>query len=142
MAIQKIMVAFDDSELAEAALAVALDLAKGREGATVDVVYVTALPSTAFVNVPDAASMLDVIASHSDRAFVHAKELVENADVPCEVSLLSGTSAAALLLKHAAETEADLIVMGSRGKRGFTEQFGSVSHAVLHGAKVPVLITK
>lgn len=47
------------------------------------------------------------------------------------------------ILQEASEAEADLIVMGSRGRGGVTRfLLGSVSHAVLHRATCPVLIIR
>jgi nucleotide-binding universal stress UspA family protein len=47
------------------------------------------------------------------------------------------------ILKTAGSSSADLIVMGSRGLTGFKELvLGSVSSAVVHRAKVPVLTVK
>lgn len=47
------------------------------------------------------------------------------------------------ILKTAGLSQADLIVMGSRGLTGFKELvLGSVSSAVVHRAKVPVLTVK
>ncbi|HEU4605873.1 MAG TPA: universal stress protein, partial [Nitrososphaera sp.] len=47
------------------------------------------------------------------------------------------------ILKAAESSRADLIVIGSRGLTGFKEMvLGSVSDAVVHRAKVPVLAVK
>ena len=47
------------------------------------------------------------------------------------------------ILKAAESSGADLIVIGSRGLTGFKEKvLGSVSNAVVHRAKVPVLTVK
>ena len=52
-----------------------------------------------------------------------------------------GTTVAQTILEEAGSTGAELIVVGTRG-RGAVRSFvlGSVSRAVLHGARVPVLV--
>ncbi|MFA5810361.1 MAG: universal stress protein, partial [Thermoleophilia bacterium] len=45
------------------------------------------------------------------------------------------------ILKHAQETDSDLIVMGSHGRRGLTAAvMGSVSTNVIHEGSFPVLV--
>ena len=47
------------------------------------------------------------------------------------------------ILQEAREWQADLIVMGTHGRRGFTHLvLGSDAEAVLHGTSVPVLLIK
>jgi nucleotide-binding universal stress UspA family protein len=47
------------------------------------------------------------------------------------------------ILQEAREWQADLIVMGTHGRRGFTHLvLGSDAEAVLHGTPVPVLLIK
>lgn len=64
----------------------------------------------------------------------------EHPDVEHEVRLITGQAARALLI--AAES-ADLVVVGSRGRGGFTGLLlGSVSQSVLHHAHCPVAIVR
>ena len=45
------------------------------------------------------------------------------------------------ILQEAKASNADLILLGSRGRRGLTRMvLGSVSHAILHQATYPLLI--
>jgi nucleotide-binding universal stress UspA family protein len=54
---------------------------------------------------------------------------------------LRGTTPAESILNEVKTQNADLILMGSRGRQGVTRFFlGSVSHAVLHQTSVPVLV--
>ncbi|HEU4947207.1 MAG TPA: universal stress protein, partial [Kribbella sp.] len=69
-----------------------------------------------------------------------AGAMIDHPDVEHEVKLVSGQAARALLL--AAES-ADLLVVGSRGRGGFTGLLlGSVSQSVLHHAHCPVAIVR
>ncbi len=57
--------------------------------------------------------------------------------------IVSGEDPAYDILKYAARTGADMIVMGARGFGEFKKMFlGSVSNYVLHKSTVPVLIVK
>lgn len=50
---------------------------------------------------------------------------------------------AAAILRRAEETEADLILVGSHGRKGLSRfLLGSVSHAVLHQDRFPVLVLR
>jgi nucleotide-binding universal stress UspA family protein len=69
-----------------------------------------------------------------------AGAVAEHPDVEHEVRLISGQAARALLI--AAES-ADLVVVGSRGRGGFTGLLlGSVSQSVLHHTHCPVAIVR
>ena len=66
--------------------------------------------------------------------------LAEYPDVEVETRLMTGQPARAML---ALGESADLIVVGSRGRGGFTGLLlGSVSQGVLHHARVPVVIVR
>ena len=56
--------------------------------------------------------------------------------------LLTGANPASEILRLADQREYDMIVIGNRGLSGLKEYTGSVSHKVLAGAKVPVLVVK
>jgi nucleotide-binding universal stress UspA family protein len=56
-------------------------------------------------------------------------------------TLAAGGSPATTILAQAAKIKADLIVMGTHGRKGITRfVLGSVSHALLHSASYPVLV--
>ena len=58
------------------------------------------------------------------------------------ILLLTGANPASEILRLADQREYDMIVIGNRGLSGLKEYTGSVSHKVLAGAKVPVLVVK
>lgn len=77
----------------------------------------------------DVAEGLDIVV---DRA------LVDHPDVTVERRTVDGTGAQQLM---AASAEADLLVVGSRGRGGFTGMLlGSTSQAVLHHSVCPVMV--
>jgi len=66
--------------------------------------------------------------------------IADHPDVEVETRLMTGQPARALL---ALGESADLIVLGSRGRGGFTGLLlGSVSQGVLHHARVPVAVVR
>ena len=72
-----------------------------------------------------------------------AADLVWRADLSCEKKLveIAGARVADEIVKQAREWTADLIVMGTHGRRGFARiLLGSDAERVLREASVPVLL--
>ena len=137
---KKILLAMDGSKHAKRALEYARDLAL-LEGAQVVVVY-------AFEKIPvwvGEPKLSEIVARQvnmgRDIATRAVKEL-QDADVDASADVLEGPAAQAII--GAAEgSEADLIVMGSRGYGELTSLLlGSVSHRVLAHSDIPVMIVK
>ena len=59
-----------------------------------------------------------------------------------ETFILKGPKPGNEIVKLANEKSYDLIVIGSRGLSGMKEYLGSVSHKVLNGVSVPVMIAR
>jgi nucleotide-binding universal stress UspA family protein len=74
-----------------------------------------------------------------------AAAIVRHAEVPCERKLLEtlGGRAADEIVRAAKEWPADLIVMGTHGRRGFKRlAMGSDAEMVLRLSPVPVLVVR
>lgn len=135
----RIVVGVDGSERSVNALRWALDEAKRRD-ATVDVVHAWHYPYTGGV-VPGMSYAIDFEEVEKaarevlDRAIQHARPPRELHVEP----ILVQSSAARALLDTA--IGADLLVVGSRGRGGFTGLLlGSVSQQCAHHAPCPVVI--
>jgi nucleotide-binding universal stress UspA family protein len=135
---QRIVVGVDGSQASLRALRWALDEAR-RRGATLEVVHAW--------HVPNAGAYLDFIGYLDVAAFEDdARRVVDQALTAENVAGLSWVepiivqdSAARALLDIA--KGADLVVVGSRGRGGFTGLLlGSVSQQVAHHTPCPVVI--
>ena len=134
---EKLLLAVDGSAHSGRAIAQAAALAKLSGGA------VTVLHSYEHVVTPAAAH--DLESEESARALVDdAVAKLGNDGVKAHgraVRTMQG-HVAGTIVDIADEEQADLIVMGSRGRTDFRALLlGSVAHRVLHLAKQPVLIT-
>lgn len=136
----RVVVGYDGSEHARAAMEYAIEQARSRRA---ELHVVTAWQPPALSPYAVAYSgLIDRIMKEEPRA---ARELVEpwrtsNPDLvitgeqPCEHPVAALTRAAGT---------ADLVVVGSRGRGGFASALlGSVSHAVLHHATCPVAVVR
>jgi nucleotide-binding universal stress UspA family protein len=82
------------------------------------------------------------LGEHDRESLDGALELAVERGIPAMTRLLVG-GAARQIVSYADEVDADLIVIGSRGLGAFEGALlGSVSRAVLHDAKRPVLIVR
>jgi nucleotide-binding universal stress UspA family protein len=142
----KILLAIDGSECSQAALAQALERPwpEGSELKIVTVVEPLLLPMTEPIPLPG-----DYFERVEDAAQEQARSIIDKAldrfrATPLEVigSILRGNPKQAIL-DEAEKWEADLIVVGSHGYRGFTRLWlGSVSQAVASNAHCSVEIVR
>ena len=139
----KILVAIDGSDHAEKAFRNAMALAQKFDSKVV-IVHVTSPPRAGAdmghfpvqeaikLAFEEAESLISKFSSIAQQEFGLMVETVAAKGSPADE-----------ILKTAVSINADLIVMGSRGLTGFKELvLGSVSSAVVHRAKIPVLTVK
>jgi nucleotide-binding universal stress UspA family protein len=139
---KSIVVGVDRSEHAKVALSQAVDIARTQQAAlTVVVAYSTLMPWGPVAPLPQSA-VDEFVASIQAEAKAIADEAKASipAEVKAEVFVVDASPADAILNQVDAGHH-DLIVVGSRGRGDATSiVLGSVSHAVLHHSRVPVLI--
>jgi nucleotide-binding universal stress UspA family protein len=136
----------DGSETANAAVTMAIELAR-RFGAVLHLVTVVkASPSG--MPVTQVGSSVAVIGNHEMTREVQdaghavlAKASAGADEVKVEMHLAAGSPADALT-ELAAKVGADLIVVGSKGMQGSRRLIGSIPNSVAHGATCNVLIAK
>lgn len=142
----RILVALDGSETASQALDAALDFAK-QTGAQLQPLYAIDLPIDAF-GAPgyDPSLIRDAYVEESKRVTADALERMKRAGVPgrtrvVEVTLTEGEDVAQCIQNAAKDFGANLIIMGTHGRRGVRRLvLGSVAEHTVRGAPCPVLL--
>lgn len=147
--ISKILVPTDGSNTAQKAAKYGVDLAKKLRAA---VVILSVIDQRPYVSqtVPAAKTTLHIIEPIEDylreAAEAYAgeiKKLCDKRGVRSKIVITSGHPVEDIV-KQAAKTKADLIVMGSHGKSALAAAvLGSVTYGVIHkDSKIPVMVVK
>jgi nucleotide-binding universal stress UspA family protein len=130
----------DFSELSKAAFELAKEIAHDR-GARLYVVHVVCNP---LLNLDCSERKVDQMAANAHEE-VHRGLMAyhdANCPTPIDTMLLEGDPATEII-RIARQLDADLIVMGTRNRRGFRKWFSSnVAARVSKGATCPVLLVK
>lgn len=143
MAVDKLLVAYDGSDGSRHALEMAASIARVNKNAHLDLVYVVPIPLLNADQMTAFQSILDMMVSDGEDLLAAATdELADDVVERTDTLLVTGTNPASELLRLAEQRGYDLIVVGNRGLSGFKEYTGSVSHKVLAGSKIPVLVAK
>jgi nucleotide-binding universal stress UspA family protein len=139
---KKILIATDGSASALEAVEFGLDLA-AEQGAEVTFVHVVPALDTSVATGFGLPAALPHTVDDSDRRPVwEAMDLAAERDVRAHATVLMGLPADEIVA-HADTIDADLIVIGSRGRGAIANAvLGSVSCAVLHEARRPVLVVR
>lgn len=141
----KILVPLDGSNMAEAALPLARDLAE-RNGAELILLHVnTPLPLRFY-----GPEMMAPLAEMGQEAQVAANTYIHhtaanlmNRGIKVRTVLQDETTAAGAILDYADHNAVDLIAMSTHGRSGIGRWLlGSVADKVIHGAKMPVLLVR
>lgn len=137
---ERLIVAVDGSEGSTAAVDEAVDLAPGLD-ARVTFVCVRKPPS-AMLGYPYTERSVGLEFKRARRAIAEALERAAEAGVEAEGEILEG-EAADEIVSFADNREADLIIIGSRGRGALAGALlGSVSSDVVQHSNVPVLVAK
>lgn len=137
---KKILVATDFSEGSEEALLQALELGK-QTGATLEIVHVLEFGDSGQLpyGLINFAGDPGAIAATVDRELAIRAERANAAGVRCYTRMLEG-NADQEIVREAREAHADLIVVGTHGRRGLAHALlGSVAERVVRHASCPVL---
>lgn len=141
----RILVPVDGSSASNQAMAKAVALAQAFKS-TVTVVSV--IDNYAFTGVGvdfayGQAEYLEAATAESNHALDAARKEFEALGIPVTSALVEGYAVYKGILDTAESTHADLIVMGSHGRKGFEKLIlGSVASQVLSHAHLPVLIVR
>ena len=148
MLYDNIMVPYDGSESAQAALAEAVRYAREDPGAALHIVQIVDTEQLVIEklekegrNTPDELSSV-LLHAHYDEALAEADAALRRQIGGLLKGLMNETVPGEQIVAFADEHACDLIVMGSRGLGALRGILGSVSSHVLREAAVPVLIVK
>ena len=147
----RVLVPIDGSDAAAAGLKQALKLGQS-PGAKLRIVHVVnemlvASPYSVGVFEPElyAADVVKRLRENGWTLLKQAETLVRQHGLEPECQLLEalGDQAGDVIVRHAAEWPADIIVMGTHGRRGLRRiVLGSDAELVLRTSPVPVLLTR
>jgi len=144
---KRILVPIDGSDTSMHGLQEAIKLAKG-QSTKLKIVNVVEdwIPSGGlFGDTFYPANLIDEMRAHGQRILEKAAKLAAKAEIACETEMLeqhSGQPASAIL-KQAASWKADLIVLGTHGRRGIRRLvMGSDAEEIVRSAPVPTLLVR
>ncbi len=140
---KKILVPLDGSEAAQKALAEAEKLAKIFDS---DILLVQVVPFMPIYGSPELVTPLIIDEKQKEAAHRYLASLVENLKQQgfrATLTVKTGQQVPAEIIDVAKEKGADLIVMSTHGRSGFTRWFvGSVALRVLTHAETPILLLR
>jgi nucleotide-binding universal stress UspA family protein len=142
---KQILVPVDGSQTALAALRHAVDLARAFQAElfVVHVIDIYPFLGMATDTAVGQAEYLSAANANAEGTLRAAVAMVEAAGVSCESATIEGHAAEEGILQAAGTCGADLIVMGSHGRRGIEKLLlGSVTQRVLQSARVPVMVVR
>jgi nucleotide-binding universal stress UspA family protein len=144
---ERILVPVDGSPTSLRGLAEALAVA-GKFGSTLRLLHVvddTTLTATAGVMAGNVGDLLAMLSEGGEKVLADARRQAQAGGVAAETSLQHSYSGriSDMIVKEAVDWKADLIVIGTHGRRGAGRLFlGSDAEQVLRLAPVPVLLVR
>jgi nucleotide-binding universal stress UspA family protein len=140
MKLKKILVPLDGSQLAERALAKAVDVAESAGGPTL--VLLRAAEATSWPGVDVTGEQVRVVREAEEYLAGVKAALGKRGTSNVDTSVWYGTPASAIV-EASRVRKADLIVMTTHGRSGLGRLIlGSVAEAVLRGTTVPILLVR
>ncbi|HMA87945.1 MAG TPA: universal stress protein [Burkholderiales bacterium] len=143
---KRILVAVDGSDTSKRALREALQLAKDGKSA-LRVLHVLDLVTFSTDTPSGFAAYEDALRVGGEQMLSDASDMAEKAGVACETKLLEleerGRRIAEEIARDAEAWRAELIVIGTHGRRGMSRLFlGSVAESLVRIARAPVLLVR
>ena len=147
--LQKILVAYDGSDYAKAALDLAIDISKSANAKVLAAKVSDPLDLMMTSNMTEAGSVekirlkLAELEEQEKKLLEGVKAAAACKEMDIRLELLSGSSIAERMIQHAGETHADMIVAGTLG-HGLLGGLllGSVTRNLVSLSKIPVLVVK
>ena len=147
MAYQRVLVPVDGSPTSNAGLREAIALARG-QGGSIQLVHVVDYHYLVMTGLEAGAYIEDLTASLAQsgkRILKRAEEQARKAGVPATSVLLESAAgpAADAIVRQAKKWKADVIVLGTHGRRGVRRMLiGSDAEQVVRNSPVPVMLVR
>ena len=145
---KRIAVAIDGSETSDAALSEAINLA-GEAGSTLLLLHVCeefpVMWQPDAMNVVPIQDIMNAISEAGNKLLEKESNLVKSQGISVESKLVEtmGGRTGNLLSEEALKWNADLLVIGTHGRKGFEHLLmGSVAEGVIRTATMPVLLIR
>lgn len=143
----KIFVAMDGSDTSVAALDEALRIAASTQASLHVVCVLDQAPFLPYAGYYDPGALIDAARKDSTKVLERARNAIKNAGVEGDVELVETESISDdvpnCLQRLAQQCGADLVVMGTHGRRGLRRMvLGSVAERFLRISTVPVLMIR
>ena len=140
---RRILVPVDGSATSNKALVTALDMARDSDS---QVRLIHVVDELAYMTGFEASGeVLAIVREGAQRVLAEAAEIAKAAGVPAETHLLDepGHRLGDMIANEAAEWKADLIVVGTHGRRGMSRMLlGSGAEQILRLSPIPVLVVR
>ena len=142
---QRILVPVDGSATSERALDEAIKFAQ-QQNAQVEVVHV--LEDISYFDNEDYlnyAELIQTMRGIGEKILAQAQKKLQQAGVVAEIKLLEtqGERIASIIATEAKNNLADLIIIGTHGRSGFSRMLmGSIAEGVVRTAHIPILLIR
>jgi len=141
-AYRKVLVGYDGSDNSRRALKRAIEIVKQSSGELRILVVVDTISFSARSMAQFSSSVTNAMFEQAETTLAEALDAAKKAGVKAWGQVESG-GPSDMILAYAAETKADLIVVGRRGMRGIMRfLMGSVSSSVMSHSECDVLVVK
>ncbi|MBX3679357.1 universal stress protein [Cognatazoarcus halotolerans] len=144
---QHILISVDDSHTSGKALEKAIEICKG-SAATLEIVH--AVDESIFAHIRettliDKGAALKAVMLEGEETLAKAVKVATDAGLSPKSQLLSSNTlhAADQVAAHVAKSDADLLIVGSHGRRGIQRMLlGSVAEKLLRKVEISVLVVR
>ena len=141
---QRILIPVDGSPTSERAIEEAVQFAH-QQGAQVEVIMIIEDLLYFEDNGVNYAALLNIVKSNNEKILATAEQKFQQAGIAVVSKLLEakGERIANTIVTEAKSFQADLIIIGTHGRSGFSRMvLGSVAEAVLRMAHIPILLIR
>ncbi|MGF6266756.1 nucleotide-binding universal stress UspA family protein [Paraburkholderia youngii] len=144
---QHILVALDGSSFSKRALKEAVNLAALTKAVVHPVYVVDKTPIFSYAGYYDPLALVEALRQDGHSVLEEAEKACAAADVRCRPAMIESESlsddVATIVLRHGEDVHADLLVLGTHGRRGVRRLvIGSVAERVLRFSTCPVLLMR